>query len=283
MDERQSGKNSHTLVDLVAQRNHGLTFDYESANDMAEHMIEDRIPCDWRDLQLEVAKILEECGLDVEVERRVQTVRGALEIDVHARETTQSPAMTYICECKHWSRPVPREVVHGFRTAVADYGAHAGIIISTAGFQSGAHMAAKNTNIILVDWRGFQQLFLDRWHAKFVDRLDAIARPLVNYTYDMLRTVDKKATCIPNFDLDRLRDLQGRFEFLARLGSMPRLYLRDRAERAPKLPFEVSDVLVGRKDQITSYRSFEEFYSEIVPPVLDLFDRMFGEAMRCNE
>jgi hypothetical protein len=44
----------------------------------------------------------------------------------------------------------PQQIVHSFRTVMADTGAHRGHTISRAGFQSGAFEATANTNIDLV-------------------------------------------------------------------------------------------------------------------------------------
>lgn len=126
-------------------------------------MIYSQEPTDWRDLQDKVASILQVCGCESEVERTIETVRGEVDVDVHAIDASISPNLTYICECKYWSKAVPKSVVHSFRTVVTDYGAHIGFLISRNGFQSGAYEAAKNSNIRLVNWFEFQDVFVSRW------------------------------------------------------------------------------------------------------------------------
>jgi restriction system protein len=126
-------------------------------------MLTSRIPTDWRDLQESVARILTECGFTVEVEKVIPTVRGNVEIDVFARELIDGRTYTVLCECKHWAARVPQNVIHGFRTVVADSGANLGYIISMAGFQSGALTAAELTNIRLVTWIEFQEEFEASW------------------------------------------------------------------------------------------------------------------------
>jgi hypothetical protein len=120
-------------------------------------------PTDWRDLQDKVASILRICGCKSDVECTIETVRGKVDVDVLAIDSTISPNLIYLCECKYWSSAVPKTVVHSFRTVVSDYGAHVGFLISRSGFQSGAYEAAQNSNIRLVNWFEFQDIFLERW------------------------------------------------------------------------------------------------------------------------
>ena len=66
-------------------------------------MITEKAPETWQALQTEVAKILAECGLTVEVEKTVATVRGEVEIDVYAEEMIKGRKHTILCECKYWN------------------------------------------------------------------------------------------------------------------------------------------------------------------------------------
>ncbi len=126
-------------------------------------MLTAHIPHDWRDLQESVARILSESGFNCYTEKVIKTVRGKVEIDVYAQETVDGRTSTVLCECKHWSSRVPQTVVHGFRTVLADSGAHVGYLISTAGFQSGALEAGEATNLRLVTWQEFQNEFAASW------------------------------------------------------------------------------------------------------------------------
>jgi hypothetical protein len=126
-------------------------------------LITTRSPADWRDLQRQVALVLHECGLKVELEKKVQTARGMVEIDVFAVELLKGREITILAECKHWSRAVPQSVIHGFRTVVAETGANAGYVVSKSGFQPGANEAAGLTSLRLVTWEGFQAEFEQLW------------------------------------------------------------------------------------------------------------------------
>jgi len=114
----------------------------------------DHEPEDWRELQDRVAQLLAELGCEVAVGQRVTLVRVEKEIDVSVCDPETTPASVYLCECKFWSKPIPQEVIHSFRTVLADCGAHRGFIISRAGFQSGAKDAAAKTNLDLVTFEG---------------------------------------------------------------------------------------------------------------------------------
>lgn len=162
-------------------------------------MLTTRIPADWRDLQTAVANILSESGFSVEVEKVIQTVRGRAEIDVYGQEVVEGRTYTVLCECKNWAARVPQNVIHGFRSVIADAGANLGYIISTAGFQSGALTAAEMTNVRLVTWQEFQAEFEQSWITHFLQptlngRLDTLWR----YTepippYRLLDRLDESA------------------------------------------------------------------------------------------
>src|SRR5437868_1284602 len=109
-------------------------------------------PTSWKDLQTQTALILSECGLAAEIEKTIKIVRGTVEVDVLAIDSAQKPAHKILCECKHWTTPVSKVVVHAFRTVIADSGANTGYLISSAGFQSGALDAAEQSNVHLQTW-----------------------------------------------------------------------------------------------------------------------------------
>jgi Restriction endonuclease len=130
-------------------------------------MIENEPGADWRDLQRRVAAILQECGFAAEVGKKLVTARGNVEIDVYATDPTTAPPGNYLCECKRWKNHVPQGEVQTFRTVMGDTGAHFGLFVSAGGFQRGAFDVVEHTNIHLLDWVGFQDLFLQRWCAKY--------------------------------------------------------------------------------------------------------------------
>lgn len=130
-------------------------------------MITSTVPDDWQTLQREVGRILSECGFAVEVEKKVQTVRGVVELDVYAEEELNGRKYSIVCECKNWRARVPQSVVHSFRTVIADIGANAGYIVSVSGFQEGAFNASGQTNVEIVTWEQFQSKFEKSWLEGF--------------------------------------------------------------------------------------------------------------------
>lgn len=81
-----------------------------------------------------------------------------------AKETIMERQYTAVFECKNWATKIPQSVVHSLRSVVDDIGANAGYIISKQGFQSGAYEVASNTNIKLLSWQEFQELFAEQWY-----------------------------------------------------------------------------------------------------------------------
>ncbi len=144
-------------------------------------------PASWQDLQEETARILRECGFNVEVEKVVETARGTVELDVYAEETVDGRRYAIVCECKHWKQRVPQTVVHGFRTVVGDLGANLGLIIASNGFQAGATPAAAYTNVRLVTWQEFQMEFERTWLKRYLQQTVAKrCDPLLTYAEPLL-------------------------------------------------------------------------------------------------
>lgn len=163
-------------------------------------MITRKTPTSWKNLQIDVAKILEECGFSVEVEKKVETVRGTVELDVYAEETVNGRQYSIAVECKYWKARIPQAVVHSFRTVLSDLGVNTGYIVSLNGFQSGAISAADHTNVKLVDWEGFQKEFFDSWYdshlpktiANELDGLMTYSEPILPKWFSKMNDEDKE-------------------------------------------------------------------------------------------
>lgn len=209
-------------------------------------MITRHIPDNWQALQIEVGRILLECGFSVEVERKVQSARGTVEIDVYAEETVRGRRYAIACECKHWKSRIPQAVVHGFRTVVQEIGANIGYIVSMEGFQSGSIAASDLTNIKLVTWQEFQDIFEESWFEEYFtkeidDKLDGLmtyAEPFLPAWFDKM-TDEDKATYLA---LKEKHDLfgvvmqsLGPYSRLLRKAPIPTLPLRARLTPDPIL------------------------------------------------
>ncbi len=180
------------------------------------NIITNELPNNWRALQDEVAKILAECGLKAEVAKHIETVRGPVNIDVYAEDTTQTPTSIYLCECKRWKSSVPKTIVHAFRTVVLDYGANWGFIISSKNFQKGAYEAAANSNIKLLSWTSFQELFVDRWIQRhMLPQLFQEYDALVEYTEPINSRIFRKAERFSPPQKKRFVELRKKYAVLA--------------------------------------------------------------------
>ena len=228
-------------------------------------MITNVLPNDWRDLQAQVARILAECGFAVEVEKKIQTVRGEVEIDVYAEEAIKGRTYSILCECKYWRANVPQQVIHGFRTVIADAGAHRGYIISTSGFQSGAFSASELTNLDLVTWPEFQSQFCQTWLENYLSptitkRMDR----LVGFTEPLVETW---MCAIPDEDVEVVKALRTKYQEVGALAMSLSTYGHLFMQRAfPVLPirsqmdakgYARGDIPEGILDA-TAYREFLE-------------------------
>ncbi|ALP35827.1 hypothetical protein ASL14_06235 [Paenibacillus sp. IHB B 3084] len=139
-------------------------------------------PSDWKDLEVKVGKILNASGFIATVNKQIKTVRGRVNVDVYAEDVKSIPKSINLFECKYWSADIPQAVIHSFRTVLNDFGANSGFIIVKNGFQSGAYDAVKNTNVHLLSWNEFQDVFIERWLECTLDILNEIGLPLREYT-----------------------------------------------------------------------------------------------------
>ena len=83
-------------------------------------LIEDSIPRTWHDLQLQVSQIFNESGYRSVTDMPIETARDTVNVDVYAEDPSSEPATRTICECKYWTRRVPKSVVHSFMTVMTN-------------------------------------------------------------------------------------------------------------------------------------------------------------------
>jgi len=111
----------------------------------------------WIEYQEETAAFFRSLGLDAQTNATIQGVRTRHDVDVLVKSHHVGFDITWIVECKHWKSRVSKLHVLALREIVADVGADRGILLSEAGFQSGAIEAATLTNVrvsSLADVRG---------------------------------------------------------------------------------------------------------------------------------
>lgn len=217
-------------------------------------MIDHKLPRNWRDLQHKVAEILAEIGYKTEIEKDIKTARETINVDVFSVDESQSPNIVHLCECKHWENRIPRKVVQ-------DFGANFGIIISKMGFQKGAYEAARNTNIKVVDWFGFQDMFEDKWLPAIAEKLYTEFQALIDYTEPLVPSyVDKKADQLSKQCFQRFLKLRKKYMgigFSILHFHMGGLYEKpaDRIKFPHVLPVPVDENVT----KTTKIRSFREY------------------------
>lgn len=101
----------------------------------------------WKEYQEEAASFFQSLGLDVSTDVTVEGVRTTHDVDLLVKSHHVGFEITWLVECKHWKTRVSKLHVLALREIVADVGADRGILLSEAGFQSGAIEAANLTNV----------------------------------------------------------------------------------------------------------------------------------------
>src|SRR5258708_22114951 len=114
---------------------------------MSQRQEGDRGMPGWKDYQEEAAEFFRSLGLDANTDVTIQGVRTKHDVDVLVKSHIYGFDVTWIVECKHWKEPVSKLHVLALREIVTDAGADRGILLSEAGFQSGAVGAADLTNV----------------------------------------------------------------------------------------------------------------------------------------
>lgn len=218
------------------------------------------IPKDWKDLQEKVCKFLNEAGYPSESPKEINTVRGTVEVDVFST-SEEELIKQFICECKFWNTPIPKEKIHAFRTVVNDSGSMVGIFISKMGYQSGAYEAAYCSNVLLKDWDGFLELIEKQWLKKQLPRIKKLAHPLSVYT-DFLDVPFEK---LSQYEIEEYKKLNEKYI---------EVYLSCRNLKMTILGKE--NILVDGKiftafDELFKY--FEEIFSIGIKEYEDLFKK----------
>jgi len=188
-------------------------------------LITKETPSTWKDLQNKVGKILEECGFSVEIEKKILSVRGTVEIDVYAEEKINGREYSIICECKYWRSNIPQTIIHAFRTVINDLGSNIGYIITMSSYQSGSIKASKQTNIELLTWEELQIKFFESWYMKYFypklnrelrlntdysivswfDDLDKDDRKKYNYIKSLLTDINEVISYFPTPSLKEIK------------------------------------------------------------------------------
>lgn len=103
----------------------------------------------WRQYEEDVAAFYRTLGLEAETQVKLQGARALHEVDVVVRFDVHGVAVTWVVECKDWTRAVPKERVLALDSIVKDVGADHGILVAESGFQAGAIQFAQQNNLTL--------------------------------------------------------------------------------------------------------------------------------------
>ena len=247
--------------------------------------IEEQLPRTWPELEQCAARILSECGYDVEVQKNVKLARGDVDVDVWADDHSSPPNVIAV-ECKLWKTAVPKNTVHAFRAVVGDSGANTGLLISAAGFQDGAVEAAQYSNVRLMSWEEFQQMFVKRWYETFMaPQLLDVAGPLIEYTEPINGRISRKADALDEDALARFRALRDTYAALG-LGIIP-LFMgipgKTDGPAIPPLPLRenvTSEVRAQFPDDVLDAVALRPFFAAISRACTEAiaeFDAVFGE------
>jgi len=147
-------------------------------------VLSDKEPSDWKDLQVFVYKLFSQLGYVSELEKKIQSVRSTIVIDVYAeRRVYGYDSEKIIVECKNWNKNIPQEVVHSVRTVAEDVGANKAYIIAKTGFQKGAINATNNTVVKLFTFKEFINSITEEWVYHFKREYYKELRKLKKYLY----------------------------------------------------------------------------------------------------
>jgi restriction system protein len=174
-------------------------------------MIEEPLPNDWRQLQTGVCRLLNEVGLSAELEKKLQTARGEVEIDVK-RNKNSVDRIRYLVECKNWSAAIPQTVVHAFTTVMHETGGNVGFIVSREGLQAGGRQYLRNTNIVGLTYLELQERYLERWWAKyFAPTVGSAALSLLEYVEPINSLRERMNLELPSEKREEVRRLQKKY------------------------------------------------------------------------
>lgn len=160
---------------------------------------------DWKQYQNEIAEFFRSLGCEAEVEAKIVGVRTEHKIDVWVCFKKFGLETRWVIECKYWNSAVPKEKVLALRSIVEDVGADRGILISAAGFQSGAVRASEKTNITLTDLDGLKETAKEDLVSSVLHRLEIKAVELKYALHDLYiyeQTSPHSGTASPRHGVD---------------------------------------------------------------------------------
>jgi len=251
-------------------------------------IIEVNLPRTWRILEKNVARILKESGFNVESPLKIDTARDNVEVDVYAVNPDAIPPAKYLFECKYWASNLPRHVVNSFRTVVSDFGANTGFIIVKNGFQPGAIQAASFSNLELLTFVEFQEMFSELWFQKYFEpTLREEVDPLLEYTEPINSRIFKKADRLTEVQRTKFKELRETYQPLAMIFT-PIAYQSLMREGRPGIELPLSNRFSSYPNpmipdalspliEAEALRQFLDISISFAKKAIAEFDEVFGE------
>lgn len=247
-------------------------------------MIDHPLPQNWRSLQSEVCRLLNEIGLTAETEVPLKTPRGTVTVDVFAVDNSSVDKIQYIVECKNWSEAIPQTVVHSFTTVMHETGANIGFIVSKYGLQSGAIQYTDSTNIKGMTYEDLQRRYFNVWWQKYFCAKAADAAEYVNqYVEPFNSWRERFVSELPPETLSQFRKLQARYAafgmlmWLMDIGNVVPQYAGDAPPNIDHYKSKLSEIL-GNEFAFQS-ELFRNLLFEVCAKLQDIeqqFNSIFG-------
>ena len=237
-------------------------------------MIFNTEPQDWKELQCYVGQMFEECGFETEIGRVVDLVRGKKEIDVCTQDTSSEYNPIILVECKFWNKAVNQEVIHSFRTVVADFGANLGFVVSKNGFQAGSYDAAKKTNVRLVSLKELEKEYYSKWKQAMAKRYLPYADKLFPYWDPAGSKMPKDGGTI---DWKTQQLIYAAYAPVCRLGPCDFMLYGFRRRYPIEVPVLNDELKVTGEKEILNDREYFDFVDANKEKALDQFKTLYRE------
>lgn len=115
-------------------------------------------PPAWRELEAQIGAYFTANGYDTQLNViREGRSAGRHEMDVFAIKSDGITSFAVMVECKAWNTPIEKDIVSKAAYVVSDLGLNKAIIVSLAGWRTGAQQAAKELGIDLWDATDLEQ------------------------------------------------------------------------------------------------------------------------------
>jgi hypothetical protein len=190
----------------------------------------------------------------------------------------QNKVAKYLCELGYGT-----EIEKDIQTVreIINIDVYARIIISKAGFQSGSYEAVKNTNILLLDWKEFQDYFKIKWIKSKQFLVSKETKPLYDYVSAGPIFFKEQYNKLSETELKTFEHLYWEYFHIA-FNSSNLNYLNFTTNEFDIKMFEMF-FISAKKDFGRNFTSYEEYYNFLIEKSKEgirKFDNLFKERLR---